>query len=76
MAQRTKPIPLVVSADDMDDKTFIMHFNNRHADQLPGLPNGILPNIDEVTLTCYRDFHEALHRWQLEMEEPHEHKQP
>lgn len=73
MAHKTKPIPLVVSADDMDDDVFIKHFNNRHKDQLPSLPNGIMDNIDEVTLTCYRTFHDALHRW-VKMETPHEHQ--
>lgn len=66
-------MPKVVSADDMEDENFILHFNNRHSDQLPGLPNGILDNIDEMTLGCYRTFHDALHRW-VKMETPHEHQ--
>lgn len=64
----------VVSAEDMDDETFIKHFNKRHADQLPGLV-AILPSIDQETLLCYRLFHEHLHNW-LRMEMPHEHSNP
>jgi len=63
---------MVVSANEMDDTTFIQHFNKRHADQLPGLTS-ILPIIDPQTLKMYRTFHEHLHRW-LRMELPHEHR--
>ena len=63
---------MVVSADNMDDETFVKHFNNRHADELPGL-TAILPIIDPATLKLYRTFHGHLHHW-LRMEMPHEHR--
>lgn len=63
---------MVVSTDEMDDDTFIKHFNARHADKLPGLTS-IIPSIDKQTLNMYRTFHGHLHRW-LQMEMPHEHR--
>lgn len=65
---------MVVSTDDMDDETFIKHFNARHADQLPGITS-IIPCIDQETLNTYRTFHSHLHRWaEPILEMPHEHR--
>jgi hypothetical protein len=70
--QLDEDLPVVVSAAEMDDETFKLHFNHRHADELPGLTE-MLPNIQPDTLHMYRLFHDALHRW-LRMETPHEHE--
>lgn len=66
----------VVNTEDMDDDTFMLHFEKRHKDQLGGLP-GFLPQIDVETLDCYRTFHDKIHEL-LEvfgMEHPHEHEE-
>lgn len=73
MPQKIRPVPKVVDADEMDDAVFIMHFDNRHDDQLPGLPNGMLKNIHPDTLESYRIFHDQLHRFYI-LEHPHEHE--
>lgn len=72
--QQQQELPMVVSPDEMDDDTFIKHFNARHADQLPGITS-IIPCIDPGTLHTYRIFHDKLHEWSKPtMELPHEHR--
>lgn len=64
---------MVVNADDMDDETFVLHFEKRHADKLPNL-NGFVHTAkrDPETIEMYRKFHDQLHRFYA-MEERHEH---
>lgn len=69
---RLKPGQLVQSADDMDDATFIAHFNARHSDQLPGL-EAMVENPGKDTIRVYRTFHNRIHDV-LPMTMPHEHR--
>jgi len=70
-------VPLVVSADEMTDDTFLAHFQQRHFDQLPGL-DGFVHTIymQPELIETYRKFHDRIHNlFTLSMlEEPHEHE--
>lgn len=75
--QKVAELPVVVSADEMDDETFLTHFETRHYDQLPGLKgfSDLIwkqPNLIET----YRKFHEKIHELIVPgmMEEPHNHE--
>jgi hypothetical protein len=66
-------IPLVVPIDWMDDETFLIHFEKRHADALPGM-DGFINNVHGSTVNSYRIFHDTIHRL-LPLGEPHEHEE-
>lgn len=71
-------IPLVVPADWMDDEDFLIHFERRHGDQLPGM-DGFVNNIHSSVVESYRVFHDTIHRLfpikhAHEHEEVHEHE--
>lgn len=76
---KTKQIPVVVNADEMDDDTFLKHFAHRHADQLPGV-SGFADTIYQQPelIETYRKFHDRLHTVLTPsmMERPHEHEIP
>lgn len=73
---RTEEIPVVVNADDMDDETFIKHFEARHSDQMPNLQRFVhTARRDPDTVELYRKFHDRLHEL-FTMEERHEHRTP
>jgi hypothetical protein len=70
----TTHVPVVVSADEMDDETFILHFERRHNDQMPNLDRFVHTAVnDPVTMSAYRTFHDQLHRFYA-IEEQHEHE--
>lgn len=55
--------PMVVNPDDMDDETFVKHYNARHADQLAGLAElGAYPLNDHM-IGMWRIAHDHFHRW-------------
>lgn len=60
----------------MDDETFLLHFEKRHKDQLPGL-DGFVDTIHQQPdlIGTYRTFHNRLHEL-FQMEERHEHEDP
>lgn len=62
----------VVSADDMDDETFIKHFNYRHVGDLEGISR-INVGLDDEILRMYRSFHDHVHNW-LRRDIPHDHR--
>lgn len=66
-------VEMVVNADDMDDRTFRLHFSRRHSDNLGGLselPDDMTPETTEL----YRKFHDRIHSL-LSMEMPHQHRE-
>lgn len=75
----TKPLrQLVVSAEDMDDETFLAHFEKRHIEQLPNMPDGFIDTIwqQPELIETYRSFHNKIHALIIPgtMEHPHEHE--
>lgn len=70
----TQSLPLVVSADEMDNDTFILHFENRHKEQLPGM-DGFVDTIYQQPdlIQAYRTFHDRLHELH-NVKERHEHE--
>lgn len=64
----------VVSADEMDDETFLLHFEKRHHEQLPGL-TGFVDTIQQQpeVISAYRAFHDRLHELR-QMKERHDHE--
>lgn len=76
MSNRTfqSHVKTVVSADEMDDETFLLHFENRHHDQLPGL-DGFVDTIFQQpeTISAYRTFHDRLHELR-QVKERHDHE--
>lgn len=60
----------VPDADEMDDATFILHFNKRHKDSLGGLA-GLLPSIQPYVLSLYRAFHRRLHAIRIDLDHEH-----
>jgi len=73
MAVEEIAVQKVVNADSMDDETFVMHFEKRHSDQLPGLQHFV--NKSEEIINMYREFHDKIHQWHLtsQLDHPHEH---
>lgn len=74
---KTEEIQAVVDADEMDDETFIKHFELRHPDQLPNLRRFVhTAKRDPVMIETYRKFHDRLHAILTPsmMENPHEHE--
>lgn len=67
-------IQKVVSADEMSDETFLLHFEKRHSDQLPGL-DGFVDTIFQQPelIDAYRSFHNRLHELQ-QVKERHDHE--
>jgi len=65
-------IPLVVPIAEMDDETFLIHFEKRHGDQLPGM-DGFIDKVHGSTVNSYRVFHDTIHRL-LPIKELHEHE--
>lgn len=63
---RTLTVP---NADDMDDETFVAHFEKRHADQMAGRTT---LRLDDELTEMYRTFHDRIHEL-LPMTTPHEH---
>ncbi len=64
-------IPVVPAADDMDDDTFVLHFNKRHRDSLGGLTALRLQFLTPYVMECYRIFHERLHRVRIDLNHKH-----
>ncbi len=65
---------IVVSAESMDDETFLLHFEKRHSEQLAGLKTfGDTIRLQPELVGTYRRFHERLHRLE-QVEEGHEHE--
>ena len=60
--ETTRRIVTVPAADDMDDKTFIKHFNLRHSGSLRGLEHLSLEFLTPYVILCYRTYHDWLHR--------------
>lgn len=58
----------------MDDDTFLLHFEKRHQDQLPGI-SGFADTIYQQPelIESYRKFHNRLHDLSV-VEERHEHE--
>jgi len=77
MRQNVAAVPMVVNADEMDDENFLLHFERRHADQLPGI-SGFLHTMAQQPelIETYRKFHDRIHNLFTPsmMEEPHEHE--
>lgn len=74
MQSKTEEVPVVVNADNMDDETFLMHFEARHNDQLPGLDGFTeLTKRSPAMIESYRVFHDTLHRLYI-LEEQHDHE--
>jgi hypothetical protein len=69
-------IKTVVAAEEMDDETFLLHFENRHYDQLPDI-QGFADTIHQQPelISTYRSFHDKIHDLVIPgaMKEPHEH---
>jgi hypothetical protein len=67
-------VTTVVSADEMSDDIFILHFENRHGDQLPDL-DGFVDTIYQQPelISAYRTFHDRLHELH-QIRERHEHE--
>lgn len=64
----------VVSIDDMDDETFVRHYNARHSDQLAGLVElGVYP-LNAEMIGMYRMAHEHFHR-SGRVETEHKHRE-
>lgn len=62
---------LVRSADNMDDEDFERHMNHRHSESLGGLDNINLEHCSDYVISCWRKFHNALHRWHPDTEHDH-----
>jgi hypothetical protein len=58
----TESVPLVRNADNMDDETFVMHMNSRHAGNLGGLEELNLDHASPYVVHCWRLFHNTIHR--------------
>ena len=61
---------VVVPAEDMDDETFVRHMNKRHRSSLGGLPY-LWETCDPYVTSCWRAFHEQLHRWHITIRHEH-----
>lgn len=64
----------VVHPDDMDDETFLLHFEKRHHDQLP-MMNTFVDTIYQQPdlIVAYRTFHNRLHELR-QVQEKHDHE--
>jgi hypothetical protein len=56
----------------MDSEIFRKHLVVRHGDNLGGW-NGLGPFASEYTETCWRAYHEAIHRLALQQDMDHDH---
>lgn len=65
---------LVTATENMTDKNFAKHMENRHSDSLGYLMG--MQNVlsDHHLVRLWRLFHGHLHRWRIDLE--HEHGEP
>lgn len=70
---KTKEPVVVPDAGDMDDETFIMHLEKRHARDCGFENSPISRRAMEAWLPVYRAFHERLHRLAVPGQYDHEH---
>lgn len=55
-------VVVVKHGDDMDDNSFELHMNMRHAESLGGLSDVSFAHASGYVLHCWRIFHKTLHR--------------
>lgn len=71
-------VPLVNDPDDMLDETFLLHFEKRHSDQLPGIKGFVYTIYDQQPelIETYRKFHDRIHDLipSSMLKEPHVHE--
>lgn len=70
--KHTDPI-LVPAAEEMDDETFLLHLEKRHARDCQFENNPVSRRAKEAWLPVYRAFHERLHRIAFPGQYDHEH---
>jgi predicted transcriptional regulator len=64
----------VRAVSEMDDETFIKHFNARHADSLVGSGGTgqlVAEHLSEAVMEPYRAFHRQLHRTRIDLDHYH-----
>lgn len=49
-------------AEDMDDETFLLHLEHRHADECKFEKTPVARRAMEAWIPTYRAFHETLHK--------------
>lgn len=69
-----KPIVEVPSAEDMDDETFLLHLEKRHAEECRMEKTPVHRHAIEAWLPSYRAFHERLHGLATPGQYDHEHE--